>query len=295
MRDVINTNKELTGVFDWQSYLAFVGDDSTIPKGRTSASRHGKTAVASHNQDDYDWYKTRDFPEAMNLAMEGWSEAAERTRAIADPMFDKVSSLIAKHDMVYDVEGIGFDVARLLDGEPEHWVRWEEKIVEGPGSRIVRIALNQTVSAGVSADVIEAKGAVASALVELFEYSGTRCELWLVARYQDHGYHITSRVLVKAADQPLDLPRVMFALAHPSSFRRLSFSFVERCHEDLWQHFRHGYGRVEELDASEWDIYIPGSVYGQDEWTNPVKAKEFVIETLREQGVALREESEVGS
>lgn len=231
------------------------------------------------------------FKEAMNLALTGWEEGANRSKKLADPLFDRVSSLIEKPEIVYDVTGMQIDIGRYMDNEPECWQRYEYKIDQGDGTRIIKMFYNVSASAGITKEVIEAKGAVASVMIELLEYAGNRVELYVGDAGVGGNYKFENYVLLKKADQPLDMPRIAFAVSHPAMLRRLGFACIERIPLEWWNSFQYGYGHPEEMtQKDEYDIYIGKSMLGAPQWTNEHEAQLWVIEQLKKQGIHLHKE-----
>jgi hypothetical protein len=206
-------------------------------------------------------------------------------------MFMHVSSLVERHDITHDVEGIQVDIARYLDGEPECWIQWEHQIVESPGTKIVRMIFNGSVSSGVSTETIERVGAAAVALVELLEYSGIRVEIFLenvFAKYVGlQCPKVISQVKIKSADQPLDIPRLAFALGHPACLRRLGFAFVELQSKEYRESIGISYGMPIPL-TMKGDIVIPELSYLNEETRTPEKAEAWIIKQLEAQGVELK-------
>lgn len=236
--------------------------------------------------------KTYSFEEAVKLAHDGWADGATDIEKFSGPLFDRVSQLVERASVVYDVEGIGIDTARYLDGEPECWQKWETTVIEGFGSRVIRLAFNFATSSGISTEVITAKGAAVAALVQLLEYSGYSVEVSAVEGAETSGYRDECRVIVKQADQFLDMPRLAFALAHPAMLRRLWFSYVEM----QPAYFRNaveqgsGYGLPVELkDKSTYDIYVPKTLWTEPQWKIPESATKWILDNLKAQGVTLRE------
>lgn len=246
------------------------------------------------------WHGTSTFREAAALAREGWPEGEARVRGLSLAAFDKVSSMLERELPVYDVEGAEIDVARYLEGEPECWQRMESRVTQGPGRRIVEIVYVCSASGGVSGEVMIARGAAAVALAELLEQAGHGVKITLVSSvasgYGGHGKEACEICIpIKAPDQPLDVSRVAFALAHPATFRRLVFAVEETLPPDIVSAYGFrgggGYG-ARPFEASEHgDIYIGGAAYGHEQWTDPHRARAWIIEQLKAQGVALNEDA----
>lgn len=256
------------------------------------------TCNSSHDGDAY-FTGTNSWADAVKLARDGWPQGTERVNAISRRLEAKVLHRIVREDTRYDVEGMGFDVARYLDGEPEHWVQPEESTFAVEGQRHVKIEVSMMCSGGISADIIMRRGAAIAALVELLEYSGQRVELWLTSANAGHNGHLgnpvhVTHIRVKAYDQPLDPARVAFALVHPSTFRRFMFALQEGARPDLAKRSLgvSGYGcvtnAVKEDDTS---IYLPAMFYGDERWESEDSAETWILAILAKQGVELRDDA----
>lgn len=232
------------------------------------------------------WNGWVDFEAAMRLARDGWQQGADSVAQMSTTILNKVTGLIEREQVVYDVEGIGLDVATYLNGEPECWQRFDTELREGEGSKHLRVVFNTTVSGGIGADVIEARGAAVAALVQALEFAGRRVELWGIAVCaQSYKGSFEARVQVKAADQDLDMSRVAYALAHPSMLRRMGFACVEA--DDVASYrLGYGYGRPCDTD-NKGDIYVNEGTLGEVQWSRPASAINWVLAKLKEQGVNL--------
>ena len=249
---------------------------------------------SSRDGGDRQWYGTPTYESAEKLAREGWREGTGLVAARSKAMVDKVAFRIIKQDYTYDVcDGIGFDVALVASNIPEHWMRPIDVESIGQSTRFVRIRFNMAVSAGVSADVIRAKGAAVAALVELLEYGGCRVELTTVAAlgagYGRDGKVAVWEVKVKDYDQPLDMGRVAYALVHPSMFRRHIFSAMERSPQEVVESVTHcSYGMPTDSAHAEDEVYIGKALLGDSQWLDPASAESWIIDQLKAQGIELR-------
>ncbi len=249
----------------------------------------GKHGLKSSKDRDESFTGTESWDQCLEIARNGWAEGEARTSAISATILDKVTGLIEHEQVVYDVEGIGLDVATYLNGEPECWQRFDTEITEGQGTKHVKIVFNATVSGGISKNIIEARGATVAALVQALEFAGTRVELWVLAictaDWKSKGPDYEARVLVKAADQELDMSRVAFALAHPSMLRRLGFACMES-HEVAAKELSLGYGNPQRA-VDKGDLYIDSGTLGEAQWEKTSSAVEWVLKQLTAQGVHL--------
>lgn len=236
---------------------------------------------------------TETYEEALNLAIAGWPEGSARAAEIADSLFDGISQLVERTDLVYDYEGTDFDMGLYLKGEPECWYKFQTHIEEQQGTRQLRLVFNIAASAGVSKETMTAKGATVAALVQLLEFSGYRVEVMLAAGVKSvrGGSFYYDDVLLKAADQPLDIDKLMFAVGHPASLRRLMFSYWESDENQMKENsFSFGYPEDVPQDMRG-DIYIAKSYYGEPQWTSTETAKSWVLAQLEKQGIKVRTKS----
>ena len=200
------------------------------------------------------------FDDAAKLAVFGWEEGAKRIEAERHAMVDKISSRIVRHDLFYDVEGQGIDVARYVEGEPECWQHFVPVETKSQSGRIVRILVNCAYSAHVKPEVITARGALICALIDAMELAGYSTEVSMLLAASNGNKLTDFRCVVKRSDQPLHLGRLAFALAHAAMLRRLFFTVEERtpqCNEYVCDGT---YGHVQELpeELQDTDIYFPG-------------------------------------
>lgn len=223
---------------------------------------------------------TKTFNDALALARNGWREGSNKINSLANVLIDRVSSMIETQTINYDVTGIDFDVAMVLQGIPECWSNFET--IEGSSNRMIRLVFNCFVSAAIDPDVIIAKGATICALIIVLETYGIRVELDLVSA-TDNAL-ITARV--KNTDQPLDVDRLSFALTHPSMFRRIIFSVLESDYEFMKLH-NWGYGSPREFNAPKSDLYIGASSSLDSMWDDQDSAIAWIMSQLKAQGVSV--------
>lgn len=245
------------------------------------------------------FYQTSTWADGLKLARDGWAAKVHTVRELSQPILDKVTSLIERPELVYDVEGSQIDIGRFLDGEPECWQAFQPTIVEGTGNRIVRIAANTVVSGAHNESAFLAVGVSLCALIEALEIGGIRCEV--TALYPCTFSHdadklaIDARVIVKEPDQPIDMARLMFAFAHPSSSRRLGFNFAglqdAARQRAISASFGHCYpeSTCEKYFGTDYDIVIAGlpyELFGKDN----NKKIAWVMDHARKMGLQLAED-----
>jgi hypothetical protein len=243
---------------------------------------------ASRREEDSHWAGTKDFPSAMRLATEGWPEGQDHVARFAKRI--DVSGRVTKPEIIYDVTGNGgFDMGRVLAGVPECAMEWaeSEQILESKmHGKIVHIGFNFCVSAGVSREIIERRGAVVLALCNALETAGRRVEI--TAQYGSaaaYGNGFEIYIPLKAAGYQPQEDQLAFALVHGSMLRRIGFSLVPQCGANGRRESKRGYGLP--TDNPFGDIYIPGALYGNSDWSSDANAIKWMLRVLREQGVEL--------
>jgi hypothetical protein len=245
--------------------------------------------------------KTNNYESALKIATEGWEDAEAAARKISNAVMNRIGALVERDEELYDVEGQGIDIGAYNQGIPECWIRYEQHFAEAPGP-IVRIVFNIAASCAVSTEVMIAKGAAVAGMIECIELSGKSVELWACCCVADElvgaRHKAVTMIKVKEAGQPLDMGRVMFALGHPSSLRRLWFRWLERQDALLLKLIGSGYGIPTDLDKADMpeemhhlmgDIYIGKSLLGEPQWTNEQATTEWIIKQLRKQNIRIND------
>lgn len=180
----------------------------------------------------------RSVDDVLELARVGWESHLDETLKVAESTLEKVERDydVPSWQSYYDVAGSDVDVARYLSGEPENMIAYT--MVETPRTgRVVSLAVNVSVSGGVSADKVIRRGKAIVSLVYALERIGLRVELYVVATSNS----VTKAkrtgcdwVRVKQAQDVLDPAMIMFALAHPSFLRALMLSAMYE-HPEPWR------------------------------------------------------------
>lgn len=228
----------------------------------------------------------RTFAEAMALARGGWTAHSVEAMRLADSRLSSLSAAIPTFDIYNRIDGGGtIDVGAYLVGVPECYIAMEESMSE---RKACRILLNMSVHCGISPQGIIKKGEAVVALIQSLELAGIATEVILTSSGTNDGTsgvtEFESSVLIKRGEDYLDVPRLMFALAHPACFRVLGFAWAQGCkampERSALDRRIHSYGRKTRLKA---DIIV--------EDNPPLDAEAWVREKLVKQGVKLAEAS----
>lgn len=242
-----------------------------------------------------DWAgKTKSLSEAVTLGHKGYEEI----RPEVERMFTELESQLAERlesafQSRYDYQGVQVDVGRFLSGEPECMIDFVPEPSQRMG-RVVRIVINGSCSAMIAPDRIIKRGVVVCALVDSIHKLGMGVEVYIEYPINDSGINSSSgkvySSVVKLHDsqQMLDINNLMFALCHPSMFRRVQFSMLERSDWERAEYcVKNSYGYPASLESAERlgaDVACEMLQSGKDEYEGH-KPVDWVMSTLSGLGV----------
>jgi hypothetical protein len=204
---------------NFESFEEFVAQSLVVPRDCRSSRR----------EDSGRFHGTRNFDEAVAIARTGWPEGAAKAVEIGASVSSAVRDVINSNASSYawDVAGQFIDIGRYLTGEPECFgtIVEDSEVIKKP---VVKLVVNLSASASVSADTLVARGVAVVAAVDILEASGRRVEVVAATAHHSYSTQLEIRIPVKSAGQPLDIDRLAFCLAHPSCYRRLIWSISEQ-------------------------------------------------------------------
>lgn len=242
---------------------------------------------------DNPWHGTESFQDAVTLARKGWPEGVQEIEHIKSATWREMSSLIVHPEMRYREEpGIAVDIPRFLNGEPQHWIDVRDLVREGMGRNVLRFVYNISAGSTVSPQIITAKGATVAALINLLELSGVQVQLDCVLTAEGWNRDtLEVYITVKPADQMLDMFTLALAIAHPSTLRRFGFAIMESLEKDIADELGVGSTYGEPGRPTETgDLYIAAATAQDKMWLNETEAREWIITTMKQQGVITKEE-----
>jgi len=285
----------------WGEFVNYV--DTNEPEPLTV--RGLATGRSSHDdsREKLSFTGTRDWKQAMEMARIGWKSGALDMKIALDNFKGTLPTRNLVKETKYAMVGPGvvnFD--RYQQGHPMLWKttkkRWEDDSENG---KIVHIAFGASVSGAVDVSTIMKRGAVIVALVDLLEQAGKRVQLTIKTGTAEGGnlkYHSQCAITVKQPDQQIDLSTLAFAVAHPSSFRRLQFAWEElapawfreatRCYQLNGESQGYGYVTSFRLEDDNGVLNIP-AINSKDYDTKASQLK-FIEESLASQGVVWESE-----
>lgn len=171
-----------------------------------------------------EWFGTRNYSEAIQLAKDGWLGVDETVRKIANGIIGPLGSLMPSIEWERDLTGEAVDIASFLSGEPECYLTPNERLVTG--NRIFRVLVPYAGHCGIGPKAFHLLGALTVALCELVEKSGHQTEV-IICEEANNSKSFKMACLIKEAGQPLDVPLLAFQVGHPSMLRRLRFRLME--------------------------------------------------------------------
>lgn len=235
----------------------------------------------SKGDGDAQWRGTNTWSEAMQLVRTGWPEGFAKANALRGNLVASVSgSRAMKPKLRRDIAGFMPCVPAVLAGEPDSMYSIKLNEAENRG-RIIRIVYNVCVSAGIDAETMTLRGALALALIDLLEGCGFRCEVILAIGDSFGGFRNQIFVPLKNSDQNPEMDSLAFWIAHPAGLRRIIFAILENCFPDL----PYSYGSPTEVCKDrQGDIYCNEAYLGD---VNNETAVPFLKSQLQKFGVEI--------
>jgi hypothetical protein len=185
------------------------------------------TSRATEGRYTTQWSGTPNFDEALRLARLGWNEGRARI-ASGLAAANMANKPLARPTRSYDVAGAFPHMPRAIAGDPCNMVNLGNTAIAA--RPIVRILIPRFQSSGTSQQTIENWGIAILSHIDAMEDAGYSCELvsGLICKCPYRCHILNLQTTIKRAGEPLELDRLAFAIAHPSSFRRIGFALIER-------------------------------------------------------------------
>ena len=229
------------------------------------------------------WHGTGSWAEAQKLVREGWPAGRSKLKSAVSkiPPIQQARARILSQGR--DVGGAHPDVPLAVAGEPACMVTIGEQ--ERATRPFIRFRINCAASAAIDVETIQARGAVLLAYVDELEQAGARCEIVMECGL---GHGTTDRidvsVMVKRADEHLDIDRLSYVLINPSFLRRHCFAHAERAPGCPFNKYDGLYGPPHDLEEDANDgiasVHFGSQMWGATQWTSPEKAAAFVREEI---------------
>jgi hypothetical protein len=232
INEILDSAGNITREFDsWHEFVTCVANPSLNAWGPSRCASHKEAPFRTK------WAGTKSFDEAIRMAtLTGWPEGRKLL----------TEQLVLVRPKMEPYKSIEFAVAGAFPMVPNYCAGDPECMVIDPGADqrnakpVVRIDYNNYVSADVPPEAIMLRGAAVVSLAESLEARGFSTELRIIGNAQDFRKIWRYSIVYKRAGEILDLDRAAFAIAHPSTMRRLAFALMEQSPSIIDWHV--GYG-----------------------------------------------------
>ena len=253
----------------YDDYSSFLRDAFKESSSKQKSSR-SRTETAWHGGT---------WEEACLLAERGWLEGMSKIDRYRLEILPTVAKNVLRPIPINNVHGFSVDVGAFLSNMPECFNDREYEKRNYPG-RLFTLVVSCSYSFKVSTDIVIQRGAIVCSLIDALEIAGNRVEVICNETSESGGYRNETDIVIKKHDQPLDMPRLAFCLAHPAMLRRILFSLNEL---SGWADFAQGYGYPAEA-SNKGDLYIDEINSGK---VSNEEAISWLTEKLKEFGVEM--------
>ena len=294
MRNIIGSKpNQQTQVFDsWADLVKYVEETPSEMEEAQRASHRVGGEREQHHVVKW-WMGEHSMKMALDKAGQGWKEgAAEIQKTFSD---FNIPAKRVRQEIAYSQVGPGtLDMGRYIMGHPMAWSVWQDAEVTNDqiaiNGGIVRLGINISQSAGVSATIRFNTGALILSLIDLLEQNNRRVELTLFnSIYGSNGAYMRQQVRVKEADESVNLPIMAFAFANAATQRRLCWAVRETLDADSRRDcgisLHGGYGQTDENWAGidpEGVTLVKGATSAQ---YNNERRVAWLQAQLKEQGI----------
>lgn len=241
-----------------------------------------------------EWRGVSTTAELETLLADGWPDGVQSASQIAHDALELIDQDVSQ--TVYQADwllaGSEVDVGRFLSGVPECMIEYQPFQVSKVG-KVITLCASIGANGSFSADQLVRRGAALVGLVMALEESQHSVELWLdstvLFKGRGKGNVAQFRVLLKGANDTLNVSDVVMALGHPASLRVITF--CQRMNLDSTftkgqcARFGGGMGASQDpiKDLPDGTIYLPALTferYGAD-----VIGDEWIRQTLTQLGL----------
>ncbi len=216
---------------------------------------------SSRNNSNLNWSGGLTWDEAKRMAKSGWTDGMKEIEKYQAKISPIVAQKVLRPIQIYAQTGYSVDVGAFLANEPECFITREFEARNYPG-KVYKVVCSISFSAAIKPETIIQRGAMICALIDAIEYAVHRAEVICNDAMSANSYDRTGKnkasgwleisIVVKKANQPLEMTDLAFCLAHPSMLRRIMFSVAEI---EGWSDFAQNYGYPAEA-TDKGDIYI---------------------------------------
>lgn len=203
--ELYNTNRTRKVTDAWKG--------SNITESSISSSFHGVSSME----------------EAHKMLRDGWADKVDEMIALVNKA--ATVSINKRTAFKNDVVGFAPVVPLAMMNVPNSMLNTAVKPTK---SKVIKICYLNDDNGGTSPETFLKRGKrVLEAIINL-ERNGYRCELYTAQFYVSGNRADSLLVRIKEANQPLDVKRVMFPMAHPAFLRVIGFEWEDKCPTNIY-------------------------------------------------------------
>jgi hypothetical protein len=255
------TDLALPPMYSWHDFLATAQAPETI---------HGD---GRHYRDEW---CGGSWADALRLAVDGWSVPLLDTAVSVGALRERAGLGVAVTTLepAWDVTGSEVDIGAYLAGVPECMVDAVPRRTSTRG-RIVTFLVPACYSNRTPHSMISNRGIALATLCSAIIAAGHSVEIWSGYVGLIGADRVSAVARVMSAGEPLDIGRLIFAVAHPLMLRRLWFAvwdgqertIAKRLHRD--QYGTPSHCLTEDLPEEVTDPYLFPYLQPEDpQWTD---------------------------
>ena len=192
----------------------------------TNDSRKQNFGEARTDSNNY-WYGAS-YEEAVEMLRFGWCD-----KEALSSITQKVSELskmqeTQKLSFKNDIVGYAPIVPLALKGVPQSMINTSRKPKK---AKVIKIIVDIGLSSSVTVEEKLNWGAKLTSKIMSLEKQGFRVQIECIKTFTEDNWYSkvhVCRVPVKSENQPFDIKRMMFPIAHPAMNRRIMFDWYER-------------------------------------------------------------------
>jgi hypothetical protein len=204
-----------------------------------------ENGVSKGGKGNADW-AGGSFDDAVAMATgKGYEEVIPKVKEYLSFLeTDLAEAMHMDFETIFDVSGSFVDMGRYLSGDPENMMDCLPVPTMKTG-RVLKVAVPICYSHTVPAKTVLNRGIAVMAMVEAFSILQHPMEVWAVMGI--HGskpgvgaVRLNYNIKVQDADQPVNMGRLMYWLAHPTVLRQLCFAVEETEESNVQRWFNIG-------------------------------------------------------
>lgn len=227
-----------------------------------------------------DFTGTGNFKEAEKLIGSGWTLGRDQLVESIKTVNIGENIVYNKHLPIHDVVGHSPDVPRAIIGLPDAMMDTE---IIPQKAKVINAIVSNSASWNYSTESIMQRGAAILKYIQEIEKNQVRICIWVVTSTVHDNEWVSCYTKVKRAEEPINLRRIAFPIAHPSMLRRIFFRVLETTPVTT-RGWNYGYGRPNDAASI---LAIPKNI------TNPIffpslneipetrSGKEYILKVIK--------------